>query len=96
MSTSSPAWWRCGTITSLRILRTIAQAAPAGARLLVVEMVVLGLFGSESRWRALLADGGFTLQRVVTAGYQAGCQSPAGSADQRWCRLIRQPGSCRT
>ncbi|WP_433278999.1 methyltransferase [Pseudonocardia xinjiangensis] len=71
---------------SLRILRNVARAAPAGAALVVVDMVVpegdaphptkmiditmLGMLGgrqrSESEWRRLLADGGFTLQRVVS------------------------------
>jgi predicted O-methyltransferase YrrM/predicted transcriptional regulator len=72
--------------SSLRILQNIAKAAPAGARLVIIDMVVpqgdaphptkmlditmLGMLGgrqrSESEWRQLLADGGFTLQRVVT------------------------------
>ncbi|WP_162642200.1 methyltransferase [Streptosporangium sp. 'caverna'] len=72
--------------SSLRILRNVVKAAPAGARLVIVDMVVpegdaphptkmldiimLGMLGgrqrSESEWRRLLADGGFTLQRVVT------------------------------
>ncbi|MCZ4610304.1 methyltransferase [Streptomyces sp. Lzd4kr] len=72
--------------SSLRILENVAKAAPAGARLVVIDMVVpeddtphptkmiditmMGMLGgrqrSESEWRRLLADGGFTLQRVVT------------------------------
>jgi predicted O-methyltransferase YrrM len=72
--------------SSLRILQNVTKAAPAGARLVIIDMVVpegdaphptkmldivmLGMLGgrqrSESEWRRLLADGGFTLQRVVT------------------------------
>ncbi|MFD0782426.1 methyltransferase [Micromonospora azadirachtae] len=68
-----------------RILNNIATAAPAGARLVVIDIVVpegdaphptkviditmLGMLGgrqrSETEWRRLLADAGFTLQRVV-------------------------------
>jgi hypothetical protein len=72
--------------TCLRILKNVARAAPVGARLVVVEMVVpegdaphptkmtditmMGMLGgrerSVSELRRLFADGGFTLQRVVT------------------------------
>jgi hypothetical protein len=71
----------------VRILRTIARAAPKGARLLVVEMVLpegdvphianfvdltmLAMVGGRERtepeWRRLLAEGGFALDRVITA-----------------------------
>jgi hypothetical protein len=74
-----------GNASALRILQNVAKSAPAGARLVVVDMVVpegdgphptkmiditmLGMLGgrqrSESEWRRLLADAGFTLQRVV-------------------------------
>ncbi|MEV6371254.1 methyltransferase [Micromonospora musae] len=71
--------------TAGRILANVAKAASAGARLVVIDMVVpegdaphptkmiditmLGMLGgrqrSETEWRRLLADAGFTLQRVV-------------------------------
>lgn len=70
---------------ALRILRNVAASAPAGARLVVMDMVVpegdaphptkvidvtmLAMLGgrqrSEPEWRRLLADGGFSLERVV-------------------------------
>ncbi|MFJ1596206.1 methyltransferase [Streptomyces sp. NPDC088261] len=72
--------------SALRILRNVSEAAPAGARLVVIDMVVpegdaphptkmiditmLGMLGgrqrSETEWRQLLADAGFTLRRTVT------------------------------
>ncbi|QIQ05875.1 methyltransferase [Streptomyces liangshanensis] len=72
--------------SALRILGNVSAAAPAGARLVVIDMVVpegdaphptkmiditmLGMLGgrqrSETEWRRLLADAGFTLGRTVT------------------------------
>lgn len=70
-----------------RILRSIAKAAPQGARLVAVEVVVppgdephlskvgdlimLGMLSGKERtaeeYKALLADGGFSLDRIVAS-----------------------------